>query len=236
MWLEGYDDGEFERPYAKPWQDAQEAVRHIGTNAIPSLLRMMRAEDSVVRRKLRAGLGRFSFLQSHFVTAERRHFEAMRGFRCLGPCASNAVPALIEIFKHARPGVPAGNSSQTAFAAFGGIGPAARDAVPLLLQWVRDPDPAVRRDAIATLGEIHAQASFVVPVLAQSTTDTNAMVRWATITALSNFGPQAGSAVPVLLQAVKDPDKLVSNAAVEAIYEIDPGTAARAGLAKPKSE
>jgi HEAT repeat protein len=71
------------------------------------------------------------------------------GLSRLGPGASPAVPALVEVLH-------GGNSlvRQNAALALGKIGPDARAAVPELVRMLRDPDWLLRRQAAIALGEI----------------------------------------------------------------------------------
>lgn len=230
FWLEGYDSGEFERPYSGPWLDAQEAVRQTGTNAIPTLLRMMRSRDSSLKLKLMGWLGEKYSDKLHLFPAGRRQFEAMRGFCSLGADASSAVPALIEIFKEEVHNQPYGSSAENIAEAFGGIGPAACSAVPFLLSWTTNTDAQLRRDAVRILGEIHASPEIVVPTLIKSLNDPDATVRWSAVDSLKAFGPAAKPAVPALLGSLQDKDKGVLEFVAPALEQIDPEAAAKAKL------
>jgi hypothetical protein len=96
VWLDQYThDGD------KSARDAGEmAVREIGTNAIPTLLRFMRKTDSPWKLKLIALIQRQKAVKIHFITAYDRNYQAFKGFGILGPKASGAVPALMEIYRH----------------------------------------------------------------------------------------------------------------------------------------
>jgi hypothetical protein len=67
------------------------------TNAIPTLLGNLQTKDSALKRTLAA-------LGLRYTSAEICHMRAERGFKALEADASNAVPALIEIYD--RPVLP----------------------------------------------------------------------------------------------------------------------------------
>lgn len=93
--------------------EVEEAVRAIGTNAIPTLVKMLipGGNFSVVRLVERAGL--------HIELIEdtsdrwRDHNLAMHGFRILGPQASNAVPQLLTILENSDRAYFAAEALQT---------------------------------------------------------------------------------------------------------------------------
>src|SRR5882762_7135488 len=75
---------------------AETAIRAIGTNAIPTLLRWLKAKDS--KLKLLQLASKQHSVNIRWKTAENRHYEALQGFFALGTAGKSAVPALIEIY------------------------------------------------------------------------------------------------------------------------------------------
>ena len=59
VWLRTYGSSR-SSPQSREWREADDAVRHIGTNCIPVLLRMIAAKDS----RLKLGLGALAKKQS----------------------------------------------------------------------------------------------------------------------------------------------------------------------------
>src|SRR6266481_3095062 len=116
LWLQNYSpDGDS--------PEVDEALRTIGTNAIPTLLAMLQAKDSTLKLELAA-------LGLHYTPAETRHMRAEKGFTALGADASNAVPALIEIYKqNVSP-----SARRAAANALVEIGPGAKEAIPALIK------------------------------------------------------------------------------------------------------
>src|SRR5882724_1788868 len=86
-------------PYGSPgWKKADEAIRRIGTNAIPTLLEMIRVKDRpLFALKLMDTARRFGLPGMKYRYAMVRHAEAQYGFEMLGTNAVSAVPELIRI-------------------------------------------------------------------------------------------------------------------------------------------
>ena len=88
-------------PYGSPgWKKADEAIRHIGTNGIPTLLGMIRARDwppSVL--KVMETARRFRIPVRKYRHAVTRNEEAEYAFEMLGTNAVAAVPDLIRIYE-----------------------------------------------------------------------------------------------------------------------------------------
>jgi hypothetical protein len=78
-------------------QKADEAVRQCGTNAIPTLLRLLRTKDSAFEIWTRRLLQRQHVIQIRFTPASHWHTAARLGFITLHTNAQAAVPKLIEI-------------------------------------------------------------------------------------------------------------------------------------------
>ena len=136
----------------KDGQSSIEAITQVGTNAIPSLLRLLRLEDSPFMDFIDEG---------RTIAAPPRVWRrrALTALEVLGTNAATAVPALMEI---AREGV-SGDSRQCAIEAIGFMGPRAKEAVPALMQWMTNHDEV----AIRALGNIGPAAKPAVPWLLQ---------------------------------------------------------------------
>ncbi len=121
---------------------ATEAVRQIGTNALPLLLKWLDYQrpawkDKLQRQlfKLPAGLQsrlfRIRFIQNRLFWPDRRPGAAIHGFRMLGEAASPAIPELTRRLNARRPDAPANEVS--ALLNIGDSG------LPPLLAWLCDP-------------------------------------------------------------------------------------------------
>jgi HEAT repeat protein len=207
---------------------AQQAVLQIGTNAIPTLLWMLRARDSAFKPKLIELAEKQRFIKINFVDAEKRNREAAGAFYLLGTTASNAVPALIRIYEKNI----SGQSRIATADALHFVGMAAMSAVPSLLHVVANTndDAHVRCEASEMLIQLRAEPKVAVPVFIKCLKDSEPMVRGKAASALTSFGSDAKAAVPALIELRKDPDSNVRDIAALALKEIDLEAAAKAGI------
>lgn len=200
FWLTGYDPGNYNlKPTRGPSpptsKQADEAIRQIGSNAIPTLLRLLQKQDSPFKVKI-VGLLQRQHLITLPLAPLNQSTTAFQSFISMGPNASNAVPRLIEIFDHDPSPFP----QQAVPAILGYIGPAARQAVPTLLRGMTHTNGMVRNNAIFALGRIHAEPELVVPALINCLNDPDALICAHAARALGVFGKDAQSAVPALLE------------------------------------
>ena len=219
-WLKGYDPVEGSEPGR---QKADEIMREAGTNAIPTLLRMLREHDSAWKLKLIALAQKQHVINIQHVEAWRRNRQAMSALEALGSAGKAALPALMEIYE-----TNLSASSQYRIAEiFASMGPAARPAIPLLLRSVTSTNDPTRAGAVHALGRIHSEPEKVVPALIFCLHDPNQGIRSYATMALGEFGSEAKEAVPELIEAFRDPDRALSSSAYGALQEIDSETAAR---------
>jgi HEAT repeat protein len=192
--------------------DVDDALRAMGTNAIPLLLDYLRSEDSLFRILLtRIGLS--------YVAAEVRHQQAEKGFAALAEMASNAVPDLAKIYE--RNDSP--SARQAAANALVEIGPASRPALPIIMASATNSDPDVRGFALYTLGRLALDPARVCPILTNAIRDSNREVRVQAafgISVLSFMGGDARPAIPALIPALQDSYPPVRCGAAEALGHI----------------
>jgi HEAT repeat protein len=227
FWLEGYISNVRTETSQ---QQADHAMAAIGTNAIPTLLKMIRAEDSWKKRELMEWERVQSIFHFHFHADREEHFMAFYGFKALGPIGKSAVPELSKLLGDNRWDVRA-----YAAASLGEIGPASKPAIPQLLQLLNERFSPERYDAAISLGKIHAQPDIVVPALIMGLSGEGYEIRMESIRAISEFGSDAKSAIPNLVPFLNDTDSSRRSAATNAIKLIDPENAAKI-FASAKSE
>ena len=195
-WLRTYAPSSSSGRGSREWSQADDAVRHIGTNGIPILLNMLREKDSKLTLRLFALAQKQHFIKIHFVPAAQRNAAASKAFIALGDRAKGAVPALMKMYNE-----NISTESQVAIAdAFAWIGPSAKPAVPLLLQAGTNSNARARASALWALGEIHAAPQVCVPELIHALNDTNDWAQLSAAHALGMFGTDALSAVQPLSQ------------------------------------
>src|SRR5882724_11152087 len=149
---------------------ATEAVNALGTNAIPTLLRLLKSRDSKLKIALMQLTPRQHVIHFKWKTAQTQRFQAQFAFTCLGVQGKSAVPDLIEIYRQSRPD-PYNDNRRAIADIFALVGPAASNAVPLLVRDSSDTNDLIRLSSIQALGHIHADPNLVVPVLTKSLRD-----------------------------------------------------------------
>jgi HEAT repeat protein len=93
-------------------------------------------------------------------------------------------------------------------------------AVPHLTLALQGPDPHVRQAAAFFLGRMDQEAAPAVPGLALALEDKEAGVRAEAAVALRRIGPGASAALPALIQSLKDPDPMVRSQAMTSLSAI----------------
>ncbi len=221
-------------------RDAEEAVKNIGTNAIPFLLKWL--EPPSPRR-------------------------AVNAFRLLGPAARSAIPALAKLATNPPPpnadsqtlrevrrcqeaaldalgsvgprGIPifcavatnraAGADARTsALAGIAGIGTNALAATPVLLQCLKDEDKEVVRVALIAFNRMRPKDPEVFLAVLECLESPEPQMRRNAVDALAPF---ADSAFPALYRAVcSDEDKFVRIKALQALASL--GNRALPGIAQ----
>jgi|ERR1700722_8860542 hypothetical protein len=107
VWLNVYDSAQANyqnyQNNEAPKQEAVRAIKQIGTNAIPTLLKWAQTEDSQSITKLNSWLDKHHHPNVHFQTALDARHKAYLGFQKLGNDALPAVPVLIELTESPEP-------------------------------------------------------------------------------------------------------------------------------------
>jgi HEAT repeat protein len=136
---------------------AEAAVRALGTNALPVLIRMLARRDGPLKRRLvntriAQRLVAHGTLASFLTPAWKRTRTAAQMLGLLGPAARAAVPALLAVLK----GCPDLETRRCAVVSLGEIGPGAAVAVPALTRMAILPADAFAhepaRDALRLIG------------------------------------------------------------------------------------
>ena len=67
-------------------EDTKEAIRHIGTNGIPTMLKMIQAKDSWLKTKWIMLARKQPFVKAHIIDATDKNFEGQDGTFRAGRC------------------------------------------------------------------------------------------------------------------------------------------------------
>ncbi len=208
-WLKDFDTV---RPAASQ-AAADDALRHIGANALPALLSILRSHDSRLYRALLDVVHDQPFIELHLTSAPERHWRAVRAFQALGPIAKPALPSLVRMLDDPR-------TTDNAAFAIAGLRP---EGVVALTAALTNQHTWVRRRAAATLGlaglgrfdthsppaslsELRADAKISVPALLNSLRDQDVYVRARAAIALGLIGQEAETVVPALIDCLADSD------------------------------
>lgn len=240
------------------WEAAREAVQHLGTNALPLLLQILREPDHPLKERLCALAAKQHFIKIHQPVPAfiRKH----RAINALSELRTNVIPVIsqmMEIYDR-HPGVL---SDQIVPGVLSMLGPPAEIAIPMLIRGTSHTNAFVRQNSALALGNIHAQPELVVPVLIRCLQDPFPNVQANASFSLGQFGSKARPAVPAMLQLLQSlpakspartsggfsiqhiggwsvgegaipfsPSVDVRGAFEEAIKAIDPGAALKAGI------
>jgi HEAT repeat protein len=135
-WLREYDQNRWDQ------SEAAIAIRAIGTNAAPTLAKMVSAQPQFSLGRLAQKLRpRFEILPS--TEPMENHRLAMHGFRLLGPTASNALPLLLKSFID-----PRSQSTHYVFMAIEEIG---EPALPALHRLLTSTNAETQRYAVISI-------------------------------------------------------------------------------------
>ncbi len=230
--------------------EAEAAVGHMGSNAVPSLIRMMRCRDSALRKVPVPWLSKQTFVKLNLrPCAEHMQWRGARGAWLLGPSAKAAIPDLVVLLTNQSPWVRGGaamalgkigTNSVVALSsvvkalddpvadvrnctalALQDIGSSAQGAVPALVRHLNDSDPQTRSIVIGALLSVTNDRSLVMPVLLRQLNHPSADTRGNTVAILGSIGRDAQSAVSELAKLLHDSDKAVRRATTNALNTIE---------------
>jgi hypothetical protein len=229
-----------------------EAIRSIGTNAVPFLVKWIGYESPAWRKKLTAATKGLDIRIWELLGDKKagRATYAVHAFAWLGPEGSSGIPDLLKLVRGTNSGVamravvalseiglkavPALLDALTNQPARGpftvywldiamaGLGTNGEVAVPAVLRCVGDKDGATAATAATWLGNLKVAAAEVVPALSESMASPDARVRNCATAALANFRGEARSAIPALVRALGDTDGGVRVAATNTLLEVAP--------------
>jgi hypothetical protein len=209
-------------------REAIQAIRQIGTNGLPILMRSLR--DSTLSVKLReiadrlpAGLSQNRFLR---LTLAGDRVEPTAIFQILGPLAGPAVPELTALMRATnRPDIA--SEATACLAAIGSAG------VPPLVEALRDPQRPYCRYAAFEFSNADpaifgTNAALAVPVLAQRAVDPDPELARLAIRALGRINRQPDVTVPALIVALHSTDNMIRFDAARSLMWV--GSSARAAV------
>jgi len=225
-----------------------EAVRAMGTNALPFLVKWMQYESPPWRVRLTSIAPRVP-KRLWFLFKDKRADRAALSLTCLqilGPDVSTAMPELVRLMKQTntvvanralqvvdtagKAGIPALLDVLTNRQAYvqihylegcmGRLGPDGHYAVPPLLNCLTNGNWGVAVVAARWLGRVRMEPEMVVPALMTCLEAPDARVRCAAVQALGEFRGFARVAEPSLVREESDLDSGIRQAATNALQMI----------------
>jgi hypothetical protein len=224
-WLQGYN-AQLRHLAGPQRKDTEEAIRQIGTNGIPTMLKMLQAKDSWLKTKWITLVRKQHFVKADVINATDKNYSASSALLLLGDAASNAVPDLIEIYDK---NISHFSKTETC-GVLGQLGPLARQAIPSLIRNMTNDDFYVRQDAGLALDRIHLEPKLVVPAMIAALHDPAPNLVGNAVVTLGDYGPDAKAAIPALLELSKTSDAGLKEQIKTALRSIDRETADQAGM------
>jgi HEAT repeat protein len=194
---------------------AAEAIRHIGTNALPTLLGMLSAKDSRFKKTVDELNDWQSILFLNVPGLKGNRFQAVLALRELGPAAKPAIPQLKQLL----------DDYYTAPAATQALGMLGPEGYPPLIQAITNKDAKMRALVASSIGSIKSLRSEesdmepVVVALIARLNDQHHAVRTLAAQSLGQLGQHSSQAVPALIVTLKDSHLFVRLFAIGALGE-----------------
>ena len=133
--------------------EAEVAVRSIGTNGLSCIRSMLRAKDTPLKVQANALLSRQSWIKFRFVSAQVLRQRGLRACRALGTNARPAIPDITALVYDPQ----LSRDAATVLTQFGS------EVIPILTNAAAHPDPRIRYGAIAPIAILDDQST--VPTL-----------------------------------------------------------------------
>jgi HEAT repeat protein len=184
---------------------AARAVRGIGKDALPSLLRMAHTRDTPLRREMVDLSQRYDWLRIHPQHFQDIQMKAAYGFLVLGPAAKPALPNLVSMLDD-----PASEVRLLAAFAIAKIGPDSAPAIPALQRLITNSVSANAQRKFSTddralpayaLGAMCPAGRMALPQIELLRKDSNLFVR---ATAEAAFIKISGTGLDAILEQLKD--------------------------------
>ena len=187
---------------------ARAAIRAIGKSCLPTLLRMVQAQDSALKMKLMAWAEKQSVVDFHFRPAYEIQYNAFIGFQVLGAEGKDAIPTLAVL-------LPNTNSGYFAAACLTATGPT---GLPILRHGLTNLNPWVRICCLAGLNSNAKNGFATLPEILSCLHDSNWVVRREAVFGLRHFQHDSATVLPVIWQkAQQDQDVWVRITSIKAM-------------------
>ncbi|MDB6019186.1 MAG: putative lyase [Pedosphaera sp.] len=221
-WLESYPV--FNVPVEGQEQRANEAVRHMGTNALPALLAMAQTRDSHFKNNLTQLLSKQSLIDFDPTPAFAQRRRAVYGFDALGATAEPAIPKLTELL----------NNPALAYEAADALAKISPKAIPPLIDALTNQNFKIRVLAaralgvglatdlsadVATIPRLGSNPHLAILALISAAQDTNKSVRLIALFSLGRIAQEPEVVIPALLALLSAGDADSRSGAAQALAQ-----------------
>lgn len=236
-------------------RSARDAIRAIGSNAVPHLVKILDARESRFKTWFNELANQYSFIRFRFAPLDARQIQAAMACQELGPTAAPAIPSLTRLIDDPQMGSWAvaalaeisPQTFQQLTNALNSRWPATRSAAVGHLRLARPRERAVaplltalgsqefhlRGLAAESLGALGVYSPEVITALTACLDDPEAYVRLSAARSLGWCGGAAAGSVPKLLELYHGLEGTPEQQRIsEALASIDPMAAQRAALSK----
>lgn len=205
-------------------EKAQAAIKTMGTNGIPTYIRVLEPQSKSEPTACRQVVKAFEILGESGAPAVPQLHKLLMDPACSHHAAAALAGVGTPAMQSLRDGLKAAPVKiriATAIAV-ATMNERARPAIQELLQLAHDPDSNARSAALSALKTVHGDPDVVVPVLIESFSRGDQEIQIAAILALASYGADAKPAVPLLIKAAKSKSEYLRDAATDALSFIDP--------------
>lgn len=204
------------------------ALKHIGTNAVPTLLKMVEAPRGKKSHVgIYVGSGRNAVRTNSLSPAVQREL-AWVGFATLGTNAAPAIPKLLRLARHRDASV-----RNAALSCLKPVHPDKKQALDTVIAGLRDADALVELTAAKFVHDRYPEEMARLGVCAQVTRLTrsrDAEVRKKSLQCLGSLEPNRDEFLAVLNTCYGDKDRSVQWEAAKLLVERFPDNAERLGV------
>jgi hypothetical protein len=230
-WLAAYGSAFSDGPRTAAQEQAAEAIRHIGTNGLPSLLAWFLHEPPSGRGQVMMVVNRIRWLRplekkmhQQAVQQSQLRTRALSGFAVLGASAKGAVPQLAEALRKSK-------SRASCLLVIDALSFIGNDALPALVTVVSNPSHPSRLVALQEISQMAsrgADSRAVVAVLVQCLQSKDPQLAQVAASELGNLELEPEIVVPALAASLQDSRETIRVGAAEALGQF--GTKAHPAL------
>jgi HEAT repeat protein len=194
---------------------AEAALRAIGPDAVPYLLKLLQQKEPRLKKELREVswktkrlMGIDSVYELPWVEPMERSIQLLAAFSALGPAAKPAISTLTDLLHQP-------DTAYVSACALARIGP---EALPPLIRALDSPRPEVRAAAASVLGTVESDTAMILSALRKGLNDPDTHVRIGAVVSLGAIGrSEPQTVLSALITGVGDSNVAVRSYAADAL-------------------